>query len=129
MMGLQFKIVYRKGRKNAVADALSRVAHLMAIHVVSSVQPAWIQEVLNSYATDKTAQQLLQQLAISSPDAKGFSLHNGLMNEKVWIGNNSAMQTKLIAAFTLALWEDTLASMQLSTRSRNTLHGKASNRT
>jgi hypothetical protein len=131
MMGLQFKIVYRKGRENAAADALSRVAHLMAIHVVSSVQPAWIQEVLNSYATDKTAQQLLQQLAISSPDAKGFSLHNGLikLNEKVWIGNNSAMQTKLIAAFTLALWEDTLASMQLSTRSRNTLHGKASNRT
>jgi hypothetical protein len=31
MMGLQFKIVYRKGRENAAADALSRVAHLMAI--------------------------------------------------------------------------------------------------
>ena len=51
------------------ADALSRVAHLMSLQVVSSVQPAWIQEVLNSYTTDTQAQQLLTRLAISSPDA------------------------------------------------------------
>ena len=51
------------------ADALSRVAHLMSLQAVSSVQPAWIQEVLNSYTTDPQAQQLLTRLAISSPDA------------------------------------------------------------
>lgn len=68
LMGLEFKIGYRQGKDNIAADALSRVAHLMAIQAVSSVQPAWIQEVLNSYATNVQAQQLLQRLAITSPD-------------------------------------------------------------
>ena len=74
LMGLQFKIIYRQGKENAPADALSRVAHLFAVQVVSSVQPAWIQEVINSYATDPHAQQHLQKLALSSPDDNGYSL-------------------------------------------------------
>lgn len=55
LMGLQFKIVYKQGKDNLAADALSRVAHLMAIQAVSVVQPQWVQEVLNSYATDPQA--------------------------------------------------------------------------
>jgi hypothetical protein len=64
LMGLQFKIVYKKGLDNLVADALSRVGHAMAIPAVSEILPLWIQEVINSYVTDSEAQQLLQQLAI-----------------------------------------------------------------
>lgn len=60
LMGLNFKTIYRKGKENTAADALSRVAHLLAIQAVSAVQPAWIQEVINSYATNPTAQELLQ---------------------------------------------------------------------
>jgi hypothetical protein len=101
LMGLQFKIVYRKGKENLAADALSRVAHLHTLQAVSVVQPDWVQEVLNSYTTDPRAQQLLQQLAITSPNASGYSLDNGLIrhNDKLWIGQNSAIQTKLISAF------------------------------
>jgi hypothetical protein len=100
MMGLQFKILYKQGKENIAADALSRVGHMMAIQAVSSIQPAWIQEVLNSYTTDSNAQQLLQQLAISSPDQQGYHLQQGLIwhQGKIWIGHNSALQTKIIAA-------------------------------
>jgi hypothetical protein len=58
-MELQFKIVYRKGKENLAADALFRVGHLMALQVVSTSQPAWLQEELNSYHTDPVAQKLL----------------------------------------------------------------------
>jgi hypothetical protein len=101
LMGLQFKISYKQGKDNIAADALSRVAHLMSLQAVSQVQPQWIQEVLNSYATDSQAQELLAQLAVSSPSTHGFSLHNGIIRKGplIWIGNNSALQTRLISAF------------------------------
>jgi hypothetical protein len=67
LMGLQFKIRYKQEKENIAADALSRVGHMMALQAVSTVQPAWVQEVINSYVTDPQAQQLLQRLAISSP--------------------------------------------------------------
>ena len=50
------------------ADALSRVGHLMALQAVSTVQPAWVQEVKNSYVTNSQAQEMLRTLAITSPD-------------------------------------------------------------
>jgi hypothetical protein len=100
LMGLQFRVVYRKGKENWAADALSRACHMMAIQAVSEATPQWLQEVLNSYTTDPHAQQLLTQLAVSSPDENGFSLEQGLIKckGKIWIANNSALQTKLIAA-------------------------------
>ena len=42
LMGLQFKVVYKKGKDNMAADALSRLGHLLALQAVSQVQPRWI---------------------------------------------------------------------------------------
>jgi hypothetical protein len=103
LMGLHFKIVYKKGKDNLAADALSRVDHLHALQAVSMVKTNWIQEVLHSYSTDARAQKLLAQLAITNPDQTGYSLDNGLIRYKnrLWIAQNTALQTKLIAAFSL----------------------------
>jgi hypothetical protein len=100
LMGLQFRIVYRQGAENKAADALSRIGHLMTIQACSTVQPAWMQEILNSYTTDPDAQKRLQQLALSSPDEHGYELAHGVIrfNGRIWIGANSALQTKLISA-------------------------------
>jgi hypothetical protein len=59
LMGLQFKIVYHKGKDN-LAAALSWVAHLKVLQTVSQAQSLWIHEVLNSYAL---IQQALHSLA------------------------------------------------------------------
>jgi hypothetical protein len=101
LMGLQFRIIYRKGAKNLAADALSRVSHLMAIRTQSTVQPAWLQEVLNSYVTDAEAQRRLTELALNSPGEHGYDLQEGIIrfHGRVWIGANSALKTKLITSF------------------------------
>ena len=82
LMGLQFRVVYKKGKDNLVADALSRVGHLRALQAVSQVQPQWVQAVVNSYVTDGRAQDLLAQLAVHSPNEQGYSLHQGLIRQK-----------------------------------------------
>jgi hypothetical protein len=84
-----------------VADALSRVGLHFDLNAVPAVVPIWIQEVLNSYHTDADAMALLQELAVSSRNAGGYSLLDGVIRykTKIWVGNNTALQTKLIAAF------------------------------
>lgn len=82
------------------ADALSRINHLMVLQAVSEAQPLWLQEVFNNYITDSGAQELLTRLSVHSPDEQGYSLEKGLIKykEKVWIAQNTALQTKIIVA-------------------------------
>jgi hypothetical protein len=101
LMGLQFKITYRRGKENFATNALSRVGHTFTANALSEWRPQWLQEVLNSYATDPAAQLKLQKLTLSSPDEQGYELKDGLIHlvGHIWIGENSALQTKLINAF------------------------------
>lgn len=70
LMGLQFRVVYRQGKENLAVDALSRVGHMLSIQAVSSAQPDWLQEVLNSYSTDQRAQELLTKLEVVKSNGK-----------------------------------------------------------
>jgi hypothetical protein len=90
----------QKGPENNVADALSRIGHHFNITDVSTTIPVWIQEVLNTYAVDSHAQQLLQELVVVSPNDEGYILTEGLIRfkGKIWVGSNSAVQTKIIQA-------------------------------
>ena len=126
LMGLQFKILYKKGSKNVAVDSLSRVAHSIPVNALSVAQPAWMQEVVNSYATDAEAQQKLQALAILSPDEQAYSLGSGVIKfkGKIWIGQNAALQTKLISAFHASAMGVIQALNLLIRGSRSSLHGK-----
>jgi hypothetical protein len=98
--GLQFTLQYKKGLENKVVDALSRVGYIFSIQSTSAVVPVWIQ-VLNSYVVDDSAQKLLQELDVVSPNDKGFSLSQGLIRhkKKIWVGANSTLHTKIISVF------------------------------
>lgn len=96
LAGLQFKLQYKEGSENRMADALSRVGHAMECAAISAATPVWLQEVLNSYANDVAAQQLLTELAIVNPNAEGFSLKQGLIykGNKLWVGPQHSLENE-----------------------------------
>jgi hypothetical protein len=99
MAGLQFKFAYKKGAKYNVADGLSRIG--FHFHAISAVVSIWIQGVINSYHNDATATALLQELAVVQHNDQGYSLSNGVIRykDRIWIENNSALQTKRVSSF------------------------------
>lgn len=74
LVGLQFPFQYKKGCDNTVADALSRVGHLLVVSSTSQSQSIWLQEVTNSYTVDPEAQTMLQKLAVHAESIEGFTL-------------------------------------------------------
>jgi hypothetical protein len=101
LVGLNFTFQYKKGEDNKVADALFRVGNAFSLLAISARVPLLMQEVINSYAVDVKAQQLLQELAVTGKNIEGYELHQGLIkfHGKIWIGANVGLQTKLIQAF------------------------------
>lgn len=122
LVGLQFTIQYKRGVENTVADALSRVAHLFPVQAVSTGKPVWIQEILNSYTVDSVAQDMLQKLALDPKAIPGFMLQDNIIkhNDKIWVGVNAGLHTRLIQAFHATLvGGGTLAYYPLTTESSN----------
>ena len=64
MLGYDFEIIYKKGKQNVVADALSRKdedveAFLCAISII---QPDWINEARDQWKNDEEVWSLIQKL-------------------------------------------------------------------
>jgi hypothetical protein len=99
LLGLQFRIQYRRGSENRVADALSRRPH-PAEHALalSSIQPLWMQEISDSYQADTRARELLQKLSINPAVVPGFTLRDGILriNNRIWLPANSELHTKIV---------------------------------
>ena len=64
MLGYDFEIIYKKGKLNVVADALSRkneeVEALLC--AISIIQPDWITEARDEWKKDKDVWTLIQNL-------------------------------------------------------------------
>jgi transposase InsO family protein len=101
LLGLQYKLVYKKGVDNSVADALSRRAHAPAhLCALSTVTPKWLSEVVHSNNSDPKAQELITQLTIDPKAIPGFTFHNGILRykNKVWVGPSVELQSKIVQA-------------------------------
>jgi len=100
-------IIYKKGVDNKGADALSRRYNSgPECAVITTNTPQWLQEVMDSYVSDATAQALLTKLAVDPLAAPGFALKDGILcyKNRVWLGANSSLHHKIMTAFhTLAV--------------------------
>jgi hypothetical protein len=95
LLGLSYKILYKKGAHNKVADALSRRPSETAECLVISVcQPQWLDQVTQSYEQDPYCQEIIRRLVQDSSDVPHFSLKEGLLRYKnrVWLGCDSELQ-------------------------------------
>lgn len=101
LLGLQYKILYKKGVDNRVADALSRNINEQTeeLQVISHCKPVWLEAVIQGYARDPKAKEKLTQLAISSPQGN-YSLHKGLIRHKgrIWLGCNDSVHKEVLHA-------------------------------
>ena len=82
LLGYTFRIEYKKGKNNKVADALSRVKYRLQALIASQAQPVWLTEVVHSYVNDQRCKDLLSELAISDNAVPNYSLKQGLLRYK-----------------------------------------------
>lgn len=101
LLGLQYKICYRKGFDNKVADALSRVQSVdgQELLAISHLQPIWLQQVADGYLNHPETKKLLSALSVNSPIGQ-FSLKDGLIRykNKIWVAHNITAQNSIIQA-------------------------------
>lgn len=100
LLGLQYRICYRKGLSNAAADALSRkeLPDLAELAAVSECIPLWVQDILSGYEQDAFSTQVIAELAVNPNSRPDFQLCKGILKFKgrIWVGNNPVLQDKLI---------------------------------
>jgi hypothetical protein len=85
LLCLNYKIVYKKGTENSVADALSRIPlasnHTSDLYHLSVNHPVWIQQLVDSYSNHQATAELLSSLIDSSPQGH-FQLDKGVIKFK-----------------------------------------------
>jgi hypothetical protein len=101
LLGLQYRIIYKKGVDNNAADALSRcpIPESVALSALSVCVPEWTQEVIEGYHQDPDSASKVQTLCINNSAIPDFTIKNGLLYFKgrMWIGNNVPVQQKILA--------------------------------
>ena len=98
LLGLQYKIICKKGIDTKVADALfKKSSHTSHCAAVSTCTPQWVLEVVSSYSVTMDMISKLSNDPITVPHS---TLQNSVLRYKnrIWIGNNPDLQTELLEA-------------------------------
>ena len=78
MLGYDFEIIYKKGKQNVVANALSRKDEDVEtfLCVISIIQPNWITEARDELKNDEEVLALIQKLQQDPNTSDTFSWKN-----------------------------------------------------
>jgi hypothetical protein len=87
-LGLQYKIVYKKGKENGAVDALSRNTDRQQLTAISECKPKLLEVVVEGYEKDPEAKKMLTELSVTRSNSKGYQLVDGVIRYK-----NSVVRT------------------------------------
>jgi hypothetical protein len=100
ILGYDFEIIYKKGKKNVVADALSRMdedveAFLCAISII---QPDWIIEARDEWKNEEKVWTLIQRLQQDSSASDTFTWKNDSLwyKDRLYLCKNSQLKQKVL---------------------------------
>jgi len=74
MLGYDFEIIYKKGKQNVVADALSRKDEDVEAFLctISIIQPNWINEAMDEWKNDEEVWAFIQKIQQDSNTSDTF---------------------------------------------------------
>ena len=74
MLGYNFEIIYKKGKQNVVADALSRKDEDVEAFLctISIIQPNWINEAMDEWKNDEEVWAFIQKIQQDSNTSDTF---------------------------------------------------------
>jgi hypothetical protein len=100
LLGLQYKIIHKKGLESQAADALSRQPSQATLMAVSTTTPKWLEIVIEGYQQDDHSKQLLSELALTGSNEKGYSLVAGVIRYKgrIWLANHKEAHQAILLA-------------------------------
>jgi hypothetical protein len=101
LLGYTYRVEYKQGRENRVADALSRATHSKEVMAISQAVPVWKEQVIHSYEEDPHCLDLLSKLSIDCQAVPNYSLENSILRykTKLYIGLTSNLRQQLLDSF------------------------------
>jgi transposase InsO family protein len=101
LLGYSFKVEYKKGVANKVADALSHREgwkEELSLPLLSIPTPSWISEVKAHYQVDEEVQDLLSKWQANSLDSNKYTFRDGLVFYKgrLCLGNDQQLKTLVL---------------------------------
>ncbi|GJY83879.1 retrotransposon-related protein [Tanacetum coccineum] len=103
LLGYDYEILYKKGKENQAADALSRTAHggELSTMVVSTIFSGLMEEVHKSCEEDNHLQKIVKKIEEEKADLSKYSWSVGQLRRKgkLMVGANDEIRRKLVDHF------------------------------
>ncbi|KAJ9547856.1 LOW QUALITY PROTEIN: hypothetical protein OSB04_020399 [Centaurea solstitialis] len=102
LLGYHFKVMYKPGRENSAADALSRLPEEAELMVMTSF-PVWsqLQQIQDEIRKSKELQKVLEDLQRDPNSRPGFALQNGVLlhKDRLVLASDSAVIPDILTEF------------------------------
>jgi hypothetical protein len=96
LMGINYKILYKKGVDNGVGDALSRrpTEEFALCNAISSCHPQWLDELVTSYDSDPHTKDIISRVLLDNSAVAPYTWNQGILiyKNRIWVGSAPDLQ-------------------------------------